>query len=46
LSEEYFKILGSAHEVVGEDDKKGNIKYQGPSPDEITLVEAARKMEF
>jgi hypothetical protein len=35
-----------AHEVVADKDKKGNKIYQGPSPDEITLVEAAKSMEY
>lgn len=39
-------VLGLAHEVVAETDKKGNKFYQGPSPDEITLVDAAKAMGF
>ena len=46
LAEEYLQCLGLAHEVVVETDKKGNPFYQGPSPDEITLVDAAKAMEF
>jgi len=38
--------LSTAHEVVAEKDKNGKVKYQGPSPDEITLVDAARDMQF
>jgi hypothetical protein len=34
--------LAVAHEVVAEVDKKGKTFYQGPSPDEITLVDAAK----
>lgn len=46
LAEEYLTILAVAHEVVAETDKKGKKFYQGPSPDEITLVDAAREMGF
>ena len=42
LSEEYLKILALAHEVVADTNKQGEKIYQGPSPDEITLVDAAR----
>lgn len=42
LTDEYLTALSIAHEVVAETDKKGKKFYQGPSPDEITLVDAAR----
>ena len=42
LSNEYMKALSMGHEVVADTDKKGEKIYQGPSPDEITLVDAAR----
>ena len=42
LAEEYLQCLSLAHEVVVEKDKKGVPFYQGPSPDEITLVDAAK----
>lgn len=42
LTDEYLTALSVAHEVVAETDKKGKKFYQGPSPDEITLVDAAR----
>lgn len=29
-----------------EKEKNGDLKYQGPSPDEITLVEASKNMGF
>ena len=32
--------------MVAEKDKKGVSFYQGPSPDEITLVDAAKAMNF
>jgi magnesium-transporting ATPase (P-type) len=35
-----------AHEVVVASDNSGILKYQGPSPDEITLVEAAKAMGY
>ena len=40
-----MKALSLAHEVVVQTDKKGMKFYQGPSPDEITLVEAAKDMD-
>ena len=47
LAEEYLLALATAHEVVAErDEKTKKLKYQGPSPDEITLVEAAKDMQF
>ena len=42
LGAEYLTALAIAHEVVVQEDENGNKKYQGPSPDEITLVEAAK----
>ena len=32
--------------MVSDVDKAGNKIYQGPSPDEITLVDAAKEMEY
>ncbi|KAL4486127.1 hypothetical protein ABPG72_012180 [Tetrahymena utriculariae] len=47
LACEYWKLLGTAHECIIQRDKETNeIDYQGPSPDEITLVDAARHMGF
>ena len=46
LAEEYLTLLAVAHEVVSETDKKGRKFYQGPSPDQITLVDAAKAMGF
>jgi phospholipid-transporting ATPase len=46
LAEEYLTALAVAHEVVSEVNKKGVKFYQGPSPDEITLVDAAKEMGF
>lgn len=46
LAEEYLLALGCAHECVVEEDKHKNLIYQGPSPDEITLVDAAKNMGY
>lgn len=47
IVEEYLTALSTAHEVVSErDEKTKKMKYQGPSPDEITLVEAAKDMQY
>jgi phospholipid-transporting ATPase len=46
LADEYMLILSLAHECVVETDKNGDFKYQGPSPDEITLVEASKNMGY
>lgn len=47
---EFMKILGLAHMCVAENftDKDGNVKkfYNGPSPDEVALVEFACNMNF
>lgn len=41
-----MKALCLCHEVVCERKDTGAIKYQGPSPDEIALVEAAADVGF
>lgn len=47
LINEYFFLLASAHEcIVHKDTDTGKVTYQGPSPDEITLVDAAMNMGF
>ncbi|CAD8196188.1 unnamed protein product [Paramecium octaurelia] len=46
LIEEYFFLLSSAHECIIQYDKNQNASYQGPSPDEITLVDAAARLGF
>jgi phospholipid-transporting ATPase len=44
---EYFFLLSSTHEcIVQVDEKTGATSYQGPSPDEITLVDAAMNLGF
>ena len=47
---EFMKILGLAHMCVAENftDKDGVVKkfYNGPSPDEVALVEFACNMNF
>ena len=42
---EFMKAICLCHEVVTEM-KTNSIKYQGPSPDEISLVEAAADLGF
>lgn len=42
---EFMKAMLTCHEVVCEL-SNSKIKYQGPSPDEIALVEAARDLGF
>jgi phospholipid-transporting ATPase len=47
LIDSYFLLLASAHEcLIQIDEKTSEISYQGPSPDEITLVDAAMRMGF
>lgn len=44
---EYLFILSSAHEcLVSKNEKTGDFIYSGPSPDEITLVDAAYRLGF
>ena len=44
---EYLKILGLAHEVVKDKpDQLEHMGYQGPSPDEIAMVETAAERGF
>ena len=47
---EFMKILSLAHMCVAENftDKQGNTKkfYNGPSPDEVALVEYASDMKY
>ncbi|CAD8052350.1 unnamed protein product [Paramecium sonneborni] len=46
LIDEYLMLLSSAHECIAQKDKNSQITYQGPSPDEITLVDAAMNLGF
>ena len=46
LVEEYWLGLSLAHEVVADTNKNGEKIYQGPSPDEITLVQTAKELGF
>ena len=46
LADEYLTVLATAHEVVADKNKEGKTIYQGPSPDEITLVDAAKDMNY
>ena len=46
---EFFKMLSTCHECVVDVDKNTDynmLRYQGPSPDEITLVDTARHLGF
>jgi len=47
LANEYFTLLATAHEcLVEKDSETGKLEYQGPSPDEITLVDAASRLGY
>ena len=49
LACEFFKLLSTCHECVIDSEKNKDmnmIRYQGPSPDEITLVDTARHLGF
>ncbi|CAD8163492.1 unnamed protein product [Paramecium pentaurelia] len=46
LVDYYFFLLSSAHECIIQYDQDKNTSYQGPSPDEITLVDAAARMGY
>lgn len=49
LAMEFFKLLSTCHECVIDSEKNKDmnmIRYQGPSPDEITLVDTARHLGF
>lgn len=46
---EFLKMLSTCHECVVDSDKNEDynvLRYQGPSPDEITLVDTARHLGF
>ena len=44
---EFFMVLCAAHEcIIDIEEKKSYIVYQGMSPDEITLVDAASRLGF
>ena len=47
LVSEFLKLLSTCHECLLDSEKNENmIRYQGPSPDEITLVDTARHLGF
>ncbi|CAD8048326.1 unnamed protein product [Paramecium sonneborni] len=46
LIHEYLMLLSSAHECIAQKDQNSQITYQGPSPDEITLVDAAMNLGY
>ena len=44
---EFFMVLSAAHECIIDNEAKYEwITYQGLSPDEITLVDAASRLGF
>lgn len=45
LANEYFTAMCLAHEVVIQK-KNGKERFQGPSPDEVSLVEASKEMNY
>ena len=47
LINEFLMILALCHEcVIEKDELTGEVHYQGPSPDEIALVEFAKQMGY
>ena len=47
LVNEFLKLLSTCHECLVDSEKNEDmIRYQGPSPDEITLVDTARHLGF
>ena len=42
----FWTALSLCHEVIPAEDKNGKIKYRGPSPDEVALVDAAKKYGY
>lgn len=47
LAIEYFKLLSTCHECLLDSQTNNSmLRYQGPSPDEIALVDTARHMGF
>ena len=48
LMQEFMLSLSLCHDCILEPDKESpeNFNYQGPSPDEITLVDAARHLGY
>lgn len=46
LTHEFLKVLSLCHECVCENEEGKEMKYQGPSPDEIALVDFAKKHSY
>lgn len=46
LVKEFFFLLSLCHDCLRDVDDDGNVSYQGQSPDEITLVDAAKRLGF
>lgn len=46
MIKETLILLATCHECVLEENDDGSFNYQGPSPDEIALVDAARRLKY
>jgi len=46
LVNEFLFLLSVCHDCIVEKDDEGNVGYQGQSPDEITLVDAAKRLGY
>ena len=44
LVNEFFLLLSVCHDCLVDIDEDGKVNYQGQSPDEITLVDAAKRL--
>jgi len=43
---DFFRCINVCHDCIQIADKKGNLQYNGPSVDEVALLEMARDSEF
>jgi magnesium-transporting ATPase (P-type) len=43
---DFFRCINVCHDCIQLADKKGNLQYNGPSVDEVALLEMARDSEF
>eukprot|EP00743_Colponemidia_sp_Colp-15_P003582 GILK01003864.1.p1 GENE.GILK01003864.1~~GILK01003864.1.p1 ORF type:complete len:1213 (-),score=219.55 GILK01003864.1:92-3730(-) len=43
---EFWTAMSVCHTVIPETDEEGEFNYQGSSPDEVTLADAAKRMGF
>lgn len=46
LAKEFFLLLSTCHDCLLDVNEEGISSYQGQSPDEITLVDAAKRLGF